>query len=180
MKVAIDLDGVLRDFDSEIRHQLMLFDILKSPSQIDESQWDLNKRYKVGINVKNFVYKKYPHVFVTALPYPSAFDFIIKLKQNHKVGVITSQPTDISWQFSVEWLVRNKFLYYIDFLIRVKDSSEKQDNDFDILLDDKAKTVEECISKNKSAFLLDRDWNKQFDLPRVKNYDEFLNIVANF
>ena len=175
MKVALDIDGVIRDFDRMVEKKLRQEGRIKGRIK-KKTVWDLGERY--GINgVDKFIFQEHPEVFEEASMYPRALEFIKQLVKNkHEVGLLTSQPPHVR-KYTKRWIEQNIPQKYLKFVIMVANGNNKVKHPFDVLLDDKPETIALANSLGRKAFLMTRPWNASEKLPRARSYAHFLKIL---
>ena len=191
MIIAIDLDGVLRDFIGQLIKQFKQ-DYPTSANKIPQSEdditrWALSDFFPKGWNKKEL--SKYwretrpDEIYGDADPYPQALKFMKQLskycKQNkHKLIIITSAQHKLTQKANWKWLKRTGVDKLVD---EIHMKVDKYKIPGDILLDDYIVNLEKWSDTKSVSFpgqriavAFNRPWNQQWDRARVKNYDAFL------
>jgi len=180
MKVAIDVDGVLRDFVGSL-HKCLIMDglILENTPMPEITSWGLHQFYPQIESTEEFydyIFRSEStfNLFSSAPIYKGAKEFMELLEKGHEVGIITSQ-NEAGWRATLVWLFANQItppnIHCIRFDLM---KADKTIWDYEVILDDKPSHVHEFLDKDRMGFLLDRPWNQEVDLPRVFSYGEFI------
>jgi len=194
MIVAIDIDGVLRDFFGALIKQFKkdypeLSD--KIPQTEDEiTQWTLEKFWpEEWTDEKLSEYwgkTRANEIYGDADPYPGAVEAFKKWKEyctenNHKLIIITSARKPLVQKANWKWLRNHGFDKLADEIHMRRD---KYNVPGDVLLDDYTRNIKEWTAVKSTTFsgrrigvALDRPWNKEWQLSRVRDYDEFLTYL---
>lgn len=181
MKIAIDIDGVLRDFVGAV-HQLMIhigrWDIKEPAPVID--RWEMQDYYKMdrGQFYDLLFRSQYTcQLFASALPYVGAKAFIDRLCDQHQVGLVTSQCYEGA-KGTLRWLYCNDIIRpSVHFVFFDRGDFDKTQFGYEILLDDKPSNVQQFLEKGLVGLLYDQPWNRDADMPRVMSYQDFLEII---
>lgn len=183
MRIAIDIDGVLRDFVGSVHKQLIKHQlVVPETPQPKITAWDMHQFYpeipkeKIYQFIFNSGYTW--SIFADAEPYPGAKQFVEDLEAaGHVVGLVTSQNKN-GWRGTVSWMhytgVSASNIHCIRF-----DRGEKSKSNlgYEVLLDDKPENVQDFIDNGGKAFLFDQPWNQESALPRVHSYQEFIEKI---
>ena len=163
LNIALDVDGVLRDFVSSLQHQYTEDYIgFDNHWMKPVSKWDLAEFFSIGASIYQYIYEERTReIFYRARPYQGAVDFVKTLRYlGHKVIICTSQNKD-SFYYTFEWLEKCDILYDGIFC-KIDSFLPKSMLDVDLLLDDYPNN---CDNRNKDNFILmDRPWNQESNL----------------
>ena len=110
-------------------------------------------------------------------------------RDGHKIYIITGRDNgDYSEPYNItkEWL--DKFNIYYDELILTEAyinykhcKTEKcKEFDIDIMIDDSVHICRDCIENNITTLLMDTQFNKKEDIPRVHNWSEIYSFISNY
>lgn len=166
MRVAIDIDGVLRDFAGANHHVFVNEGLWPADKPAPEiTEWDIWKCY--GIDKDTYVdlifNRRSWHAFMDAHPFQGAWEFLDAVSRIARVDLLTTQ-TPKSWVLSVDWVSRQPgWLQKIHGIVCCRPGESKADFDYDILVDDKPENIEE-FSVRGIGVLLDRPWNRRSKL----------------
>jgi 5'(3')-deoxyribonucleotidase len=109
MKVYLDIDGVVRDFMHSVYMAVRLHHPVHRANREKEDHWDcLADVYPDTPNIARRVFggDLCREVYLDADPYEGAIEAVEQLSQNFDVAFCTSQPTEATKQFTLEWLER--------------------------------------------------------------------------
>lgn len=172
MNIAIDIDGVLRNFaDSLVR-------IYKQDYPDHEvkpiTTWNFADSFPIGEEIYQYYVRNGERIFSEALPYDGAYEFIQSLKSlGHSVVYLTAQPFGLN-AVTTRWI--EKHLPEVDGIIL---SKKKHLFSFDILLDDAPHNIRDCIKNGKTAVFFTQKWNEGIEHTRVNSYKEFLELIVD-
>ena len=171
MVIAVDVDGVLRDFITQLQIQYKIDHPDYEPVPV--TAWGLDQFFPIGRKIWNYAfYERGKEIFENAPAYFGALEFIHNLKKlNHTVIICTTQPI-YNEEYTAAWLRKNGFEYDGIFFTKYKGLLKA-----DILLDDAVHNLCEFAEEGGDAVCMDRPWNQEWDGPRVKTYDEFLRMI---
>lgn len=193
MKVVFDLDGVLCDFNTNVRPILLQLHSDRVPLTDEPTDWYYNC---FGLTREDWgpifdVIKQTPNFWRREPAYQRNVDAAVRfVNSNPDVTVyfMTQRPDTeggTAYDQTLDWLVNNNLYLYdreVTTPIIVKDATEKkaiiEELAIDFSIDDKQETVEQCnLITNHKAFLLDRPWNQTSKEPRVYTVDHFIEIL---
>lgn len=187
MKVSFDIDGVLANFVSAVVDELRIVYYSDLPIGTEPINWNFgglctDEQFKIVFNrllAQDYFWLNvpdYPENVAALLDYASLHD-------KDDIHYTTARPEcagGTALSLTRLWLWDRK-LPTANVEV-VKDPKIKRqhmiDNGIQYSIDDYAPTVLSCqdISGHR-AFLLDRPWNQDVDLPRVYSVAEFLMAV---
>ncbi len=186
MRIAIDVDGILRDFVGKLE-------------QVFDREYDCNGRRepitKYGIHeffsvdndygkfdIYDFAFKENAReIFLRAKPYPGAMRFMDKLFKDHTVIIATAQSNTNLIMYTTEWLDLHSIPYH-EFYATLNGNKSI---DADMLLDDYTKnlvdfehgTIFEFDRPVRQPICMDRPWNQDWIGDRIKTFEEFFKYV---
>jgi len=173
MKIALDIDGVLRDFCSQ------LIKVYKEDFPDHEVKpigtWYFETSFPIGkANYKYYV-EQGERIFRDAPMYDGAVEFVDSLKNlGHSIIYLTNQPRGLE-SATAYWIAKN--LPEVDGIVI---SKNKFLFDFDILLDDAPHNIKECFANGKQAVFYTQKWNEAEDgYSRVNSYNDFLELIVD-
>lgn len=175
MNLAIDVDGVLRDFCGSLILQFSQ-DFPDKAHEIEPIvEWDLHKFFPIGKAIYDYAFKaKAKPIFENADPFDGAIFFADRLKSaGHHVCLLTQQPYG-NEQYTLNWLHKWKIPY--DSIVF---SARKEMFEYDFLLDDAEHNLRAVREVGKRAICFDQAWNQKWDGERIRSYNEFLELIAN-
>lgn len=185
MKLGIDIDGVMYNWESTARY--MLRNVLPNssykhsgvldepsttwnwiPDKIDKKHW--NWLWKEGVELGLFRYGNL---------YPGTVDVIRALSKKHKITLITHRPKQ-AVKDTLAWLG------FLDLPIAglhiLTDQAPKSEVRpmCDVYLDDKIENIEDLQQNTKAKLvcLMDQPWNQEYEAKtRVHDWWHFLALV---
>tara|TARA_R110000824_G_scaffold49858_2_gene139801 strand:- start:3069 stop:3683 length:615 start_codon:yes stop_codon:yes gene_type:complete len=194
MIVALDLDGVFRDFlgtlikQFKIDYPHLAFQIPQSEREI--TTWSLEEFWPKGWTDEMlsdyFSRKRVRQIYANAAPYLGAIQGYQNIrryctKNGHKLIIITSARKPLVQLANWNWLSKNNFLKSIDNVYMRKD---KYNVPADILLDDAVHNLKEwqlmpavSFPGKRVSVCFNRAWNQDYSGIRVWNYDQFLLLL---
>ena len=195
MIIALDLDGLFRDFLGSLFRQLEKdYPGIKLPEVKDLHTWDL-ENYIEKADGTQFTrdelsqywgYDRVNEVYADADPFPGAIEWFKKIKeycleQGHKCIIITSASKDTVREANAKWLAKTGLDQVADEIYMQKD---KYNVEGDILLDDYQRNLNEWVEVKASSFpgrriavAYDCPWNKEWKGPRVKSFSSFIEFL---
>ncbi len=173
MKIALDIDGVLRDFCSQ------LVKVYKEDYPDHEvkpiNTWYFETCFPLGKDIYKYYVEQGQRIFRTAPAYDGAYDFVQTLKTlRHNVVLVTTQPRGLE-NPTIDWINNN--LPDVDGVVF---SKNKYLFDFDVLLDDAPHNIEEVTKAGKFAVFYTQKWNEHINHIRVGSYKEFLEFIIDY
>lgn len=175
--IGIDCDGVLRDFDAQIRHLAAK----EGVTDIDFSEWNYLQNTKVGgipMNQKIWKTLEWARPLFTGAPViDGALEAYRKFCEDERflVNIVTSQ-TPSTAEFTHEWLSSNKFVIHNETIV----TSDKHESGVHLLIDDRPKHIEDHVENDLLAVLISRTYNVSYDYqPRTSNLLEAYKWITN-
>lgn len=172
MIVAIDVDGVLRNFTDKLIEVYQR----ENPSHTVKpiTAWDLSMFFHIGNDIWDFAFSKHAkEIFEDAHAYPGASSFTKHLIiMGHKIIIVTTQPRG-NEVHTINWLIKNDIQY--DSIAFTKD---KHIIDADIFLDDSPDNIRKLREYGKFAVVMRRPWNEHIPLPATYSYEGFYKYLS--
>ncbi len=171
MRVAIDIDGVLRDFTGVVAK---VYAREYPDHKVEEiTEWGIHKFFPIGEKIYDFVFKEHvEEIFTTANAYRGAAAFMRALKaRKHDVWLVTAQPT-AKEIYTFRWLQSNEIVYD-----NIAFTNNKPVVDCDIFLDDGTHNLTAIRDAGKFAVAFDRPWNSGWTGLRVKSFRGFTDLL---
>lgn len=189
MKIGIDVDGVIFDFEKELKTRAELYDLLelRVKGMLNCDKFNLEERYGWNkVNAKRFIEKYFVQVSKSVNIMPGAKEVINLLKKdNHKLIIISSRGYDnVEMQIIAEERFEKENLkfdkYYWKILDKVKICKEEK---IDLMIDDNYIICKE-LSDNLIKTLYLRDVKKEKlkennYLKEVNSWGEIYRFVYN-
>ena len=190
MRLGIDIDNVISNFDSELLKEYIKYDknlrntgiVNKQAKYIRSGMFDWTDD-EDKLFYKNNIERIAKKLGVI----DGAKEYIDKLhKAGHLIFIITGRDngeyTD-PYNMTREWLDKNNIYY--DKLILTDAYNKKGkvikclENNIDIMIDDSVGNCKSCIQNNIKTFLMDTPYNRFADIPRVNSWKEFYEVISN-
>lgn len=190
MRIGIDIDNVISNFDDALFNEFLKHDktlrgtgvINKDADYVtrgmfDWSQAELDIFYENNIEriVSNLDLKE------------DAKEYIDKLKQDgHYICIITGRDNgeySDPYKMTKDWL--DKFNIKYDKLVltnayqnEINGKGEKcLENNIDIMIDDSKTVYADCLSKGVPVVLMDTPYNRKIEATRVHGWQEFYEFI---
>lgn len=189
MRLAIDADGVLRDFVGKLE-QVYDREVLRTgfkgfPYTVEWRQpvtkYGIHEFFSIGNNIYDFAFREHAkEIFLEAKPYPGAMEFMDKLFRDHTIIIATAQSNTSLIMYTTEWLDLHSIPYH-EFYATLNGVKNVQ---ADLLLDDCTKNLID-FDENEIEFgkpisypiCMDRPWNQDWKGYRVHSFEDFLEYV---
>jgi len=176
MRIGLDVDGVVYDWDSSVRRILkMTYDldigVSRSWDHIDSrctpEQW-------------SSLWSGYPlmDMFTRGFYYPGAITAVETLALDHEVFFITATPPAVRKARGISLFSDFRGINGVIFVD--PGSDDKTLLKCDLYVDDKQETVEYYRRAGKRAWIMDRPWNQTYfhpDVARVRNWSDLASLV---
>lgn len=187
MKIGIDIDGVILDFEGELRVRAELNDVinLKRNSIINEKETFFQAKYNWSeYEINDFIEKQFLKVSAECNFKPGAVEIINLLKEDgHELIIISSRGGLIKEMKDIaEKRLAEKGLKFDKYFFVAKDKVKicKEEN-IDIMIDDYYKTCEK-LAENKIKTLYFREYpcyelEENEYLKEVHNWGEIYRYI---
>ena len=190
MKIGLDIDGVILDYERVIRAKAELYDLLelKGEGLVNKDELKIHKRYDwTEEETDNFINKYFLKLNEESPLVAGAKEVINYLKQDgHELIVITARcPYVKEMRDAAKEIFERENLTFDKIYFDIKDKSEicKEEN-IDIMIDDYYVTCKE-LAENKIMTLYFRDVDlKKLEeteyLKEVNNWGEIYRHIRNY
>ena len=191
MKIGIDIDNVISNFNDTLLTEYLLHDkelrnagiINKNADYIRKGMFDWNEDEETNFYKNNIekIAKKLDII-------EGAKEYIDKLHDDgHIICIITGRDNGEytePYNMTKKWLEDNN-IYYDDLVLTDaydKHAKTKQClvHNVDIMIDDSVRICSDCIENGITAILMDTPYNKYSNIQRVKNWKEIYRYVSNY
>ena len=191
MKIGIDIDNVISNFNDTLLTEYLLHDkelrnsgiINKNADYIRKGMFDWNEDEETDFYKNNIerIAKKLGVI-------EGAKEYIGKLHDDgYIICVITGRDNGEykePYNMTKKWLVDNN-IYYDDLILTDaydKHAKTKQclEHNIDIMIDDSVRICSDCIENGITTILMDTPYNKYSNIQRVKSWEEFYRYVSNY
>ncbi len=190
MRLGIDIDNVISNFDSGLLKEYIKYDKnLRNTGIVNkQAKYIRNGMFDWTDDEDKLFYKNNIERIAKKLSViDGAKKYIDKLhKAGHLIFIITGRDngeyTD-PYNMTREWLDKNNIYY--DKLILTDAYNKKGkvikclENNIDIMIDDSVGNCKSCIQNNIKTFLMDTPYNRFADIPRVNSWKEFYEVISN-
>jgi len=189
MNIAIDVDGVVRDFVGALT-KVYLQEYPNHKDYVKPVQtWGLHKYFPIGKDIYDFAYdKRVKEVFYEeATPYDGVIEGLEKLKEmGHSLIFLTHQNKK-SAEWTIKWIQYYEIPYtLIDIVYENHNgngSNGKEHTDYDIYIDDSPDNIERLVAAGKHVVRMVRPWNEGKNLGEayaVNKFEDFVNYVKDY
>mgnify|MGYP004533069247 FL=1 len=191
MKIGIDIDNVISNFNDTLLNEYLLHDkkirnsgvINKNADYIRKGMFDWNEDEETNFYKNNIerIAKKLDVI-------EGAKEYIDKLHNDgHIIWIITGRDNGEytePYNMTKKWLEDNNIYYDNLILTDAYDKHAKTKeclmHNIDIMIDDSASICSDCIENGITTFLMDTPYNKYSNIQRVKSWKEFYRYVSNY
>ncbi|CDA16091.1 putative uncharacterized protein [Clostridium sp. CAG:571] len=190
MKIGIDIDNVISNFNDTLLTEYLLHDkelrnsgiINKNADYIRKGMFDWNEDEEINFYKNNIerIAKKLGVI-------EGAKEYIDKLHDDgHIICIITGRNngeyTD-PYNMTKKWLEDNNIYYDNLILTDAYDKCAKTKqclkHNIDIMIDDSVRICSDCIENGITTILMDTPYNRYSNIQRVKSWKEFYRYVSN-
>ena len=191
MKIGIDIDNVISNFNDTLLNEYLLHDkkirnsgvINKNADYIRKGMFDWNEDEETNFYKNNIerIAKKLGVI-------ERAKEYIDKLHDDgHVICIITGRNNGEytePYNMTKKWLDENN-IYYDNLILTDaydKHAKTKQclEHNIDIMIDDSVRICNDCIENGITTVLMDTPYNKSSNIQRVKSWEEFYRYVSNY
>lgn len=159
--VGIDCDGVLRDFNEQVRKLAQE----RLGLEYEPTHW--GHMFEIGDGERSlghYVFNEWAEeIFSNAPPLHAAFQYYMRFinDDNIRTYIVTTQNKDHE-KFTRTWLERNGFNKHHETLFL----SDKTKAPCQVLIDDKYENVKSYIDKARMGILITQPWNKEHSVQK--------------
>ena len=191
MRIGIDIDNVISNFDEELLKEFLNQDkklrntgIVNKEVYIKRGMFDWSQE-----EIDEFYHNNIERIANNLNVIDKAPEYIKKLKENgHEIYIVSGRDNGEyknANKMTTEWLEKNNIVYDNLILTNAYNSLEKAkiciENDIDIMIDDSARICLEIDKTTTKALLMDTPYNRKEDtLTRVHNWKEIYEFIKNF
>ena len=190
MKIGIDIDNVISNFNDTLLTEYLLHDkelrnsgiINKNADYIRKGMFDWNEDEEINFYKNNIerIAKKLGVI-------EGAKEYIDKLHDDgHIICIITGRDNGEytePYNMTKKWLEDNNIYYDNLILTDAYDKSAKTkqclEHNIDIMIDDSVRICSDCIENGITTILMDTPYNRYSNIQRVKSWKEFYRYVSN-
>ncbi len=188
MRIGIDIDNVISNFDEMLLETYLIHDkelrntgiINPNAKYIRTGMFDWSNEeelsfYKDNIEciAKKLKVKEKAKEYIDRLHNDGHFIYIITGRDNGEY----SEP----YNMTKKWLDENNIYYDNLILTDAYDMHAKSleclKNDIDIMIDDSVRICSDLITSGITTILMDTPYNRKINIKRVKNWEEFYEFV---
>ena len=191
MKVAIDIDNVISNFNDTLLNEYLMHDknlrnsgiINKNADYIRDGMFDWTKDEEINFYKNNIerIAKKLDVI-------EGAKEYIDKLHYDgHIIYIITGRDNGEykePYNMTKKWLDDNNIYYDNLILTDAYDKHAKTrkciQHNIDIIIDDSVHICSDCIKNGITTILMDTPYNRFSNIQRVKSWEEFYRYVSNY
>ena len=191
MKIGIDIDNVISNFNDTLLTEYLLHDkelrnsgiINKNADYIRKGMFDWNENEETNFYKNNIerIAKKLGVI-------EGAKEYIDKLHDDgHIICIITGRDNGEytePYNMTKKWLEDNNIYYDNLILTDAYDKHAKTkeclEHNIDIMIDDSVRICSDCIENGITTILMDTFYNKYSNIQRVKSWKEFYRYVSNY
>jgi len=190
MRIGIDIDNVISNFNEELLDEYIKYDKQLRNSGIINEKADYIRKgmFDWSETEEQYFYKSNIERIAKNLKVKDgAKEYIDKLREDgHYVCIITGRDNGEykePYNMTKEWLDNNSIKYDKLILTNAYNKKEKAtkclENNIDIMFDDSVGNCKSCIDNNIKTFLMDTPYNRFTDIPRVNSWEEFYEVISN-
>lgn len=191
MRIGIDIDNVISNFDEMLLETYLIHDkelrntgiINPNAKYIRTGMFDWSNEeelsfYKDNIEciAKKLKVKEKAKEYIDRLHNDGHFIYIITGRDNGEY----SEP----YKMTKKWLDENNIYYDNLILTDAYDMHAKSleclKNDIDIMIDDSVRICSDLITSGITTILMDTPYNRKINIKRVKNWEEFYEFVSTY
>ena len=191
MKIGIDIDNVISNFNGELLKEFLIHDkelrdtgIINKESYITRGMFDWSKE-----ELDDFYSKNIERIANNLSVIDKAPEYIKKLRdKGYEIYIVSGRDNgeySNPYKMTIDWLEKYNIEYDNLILTNAYNSEEKAkiclDNNISILIDDSERI---CLATDKSgikALLMDTPYNRnENSLTRVHNWQEIYEFIINY
>ena len=191
MRIGIDIDNVISNFNDTLLNEYLLHDkklrnsgiINKNADYIRKGMFDWNEDEETNFYKNNIerIAKKLGVI-------EGAKEYIDKLHNDgHLIYIITGRNNGEytePYNMTKSWLDKNNIYYDNLILTDAYDKHAKAEkcleHNIDIMIDDSVRICSDCIESGITTILMDTPYNRYSNIQRTKSWKEFYEYVSNY
>lgn len=189
MRIGIDIDNVISDFNEDLLREYIIHDktlrnsgIINKDVYIRKGMFDWSPEEE-----KEFYKNNIERIARTLKVKKDAKKYIdILKKEGHYICIITGRNNGEykePYKMTKDWLDKNKIKYdnliLTDAYMKVEKANKCLENNIDVMIDDSVSICNCCIDKNIKTYLMDTPYNRFADIPRVNNWKRFYEVIKS-
>lgn len=191
MRIGVDIDNVLSNFNEELLKEFLKHDkglrnsgIINKEAYITRGMFDWSKK-----EFNDFYYNNIERIANNLNVINGAKEYLKKLRdKGHEIYIISGRDNgeySDPYKMTKEWLEKYNIEYDKLILTDSKNSQEKgkvcKENNVSIMIDDSDRIAIETDNMGITTLLMDTPYNKQVsNLTRVHNWKEIYDYIINF
>jgi hypothetical protein len=184
MKIALDLDGCIRDLMGSLQQTYKLYH--PDYKIVEITQWEIAKFFPVEEGIYDWGFREHADevFFVNAKLFDRVTEGLGMLKSDgHELSLLSYQNT---YSFLPTCRFVDYYLkgYFDEIRIIINDTSKKgngkEDTWYDLYLDDSPHNIITLLDKKKNVVCMNQPWNKDVPIVRVNDMVEFYHFVKGF
>lgn len=191
MKIGIDIDNVISNFNDTLLNEYLLHDKdLRNSGIINENAEYIRKGMFDWTEDEetNFYKSNIERIAKKLRAIEGAKECIGKLhKDGHFIYIITGRDNGEylePYNMTKEWLENNDIYYDKLILTDAYDKHAKTEKciefNIDIMIDDSVRICQDCIDNGITTVLMDTPYNRYSNTQRVKSWKEFYDYVSSY
>lgn len=188
MKIGLDIDNVISNFNETLLNEYIEHDKSLRGNGIINKDAPIRKMFDWSVEEEALFYKNNIERIAKKLNIiDGAKEYIDKIKADGNVIYIITGRDNGEYSDPINmtknWL--NKFNVYYDelFFTDAYDKKSKADicvkEQIDIMIDDSVGMCTNCIARGIKAFIMDTQYNRKVNIPRVHNWKEIYEVIKN-
>ena len=191
MKIGIDIDNVISNFNDSLLNEYLIHDrslrnsgiINKDAYYIRNGMFDWTKEEDY-----NFYKNNIQRIAENLNVIDGAREYIDKLhRDGHLIYIITGRDNGEytnPYDMTKDWLFK-KHIYYDNLILtNAYDKQEKAlkclENDIDIMIDDSISICLNCVNSGIKTILMDTPYNKDSNIYRAKGWKKIYEYISSF
>ncbi len=190
MKIGIDIDNVISNFDEILKKEFLIYDrtlrntgIINEKLYITEGMFDWTEE-----ELKTFYSKNIERIAKKLTLITDSKKYIDMLKDDgHLIYIITGRDNgeySNPIKMTKEWLAKNNIYYDKLIFTDSRDKNSKArvcvENNIDIMIDDSSEICKRCLNNGITTLLMDKPSNRDIDITRVNSWRDIYNYLSNY
>lgn len=190
MKIGIDIDNVISNFNDELLKEYIIHDKeIKGNGIVNKNEYITKMFNWTDEEEKRFYKENIERIAINLKPIKDSIKYIYKLKEiGCKIYIITGRDNgdySDSYNMTVNWLKKYNIYYDELFIVDSYNSHTKTEiclkNNIDIMIDDSKRMCEDIKKHGITAFLMDTPYNRDTnEFIRVHTWKEIYKIINKY